>query len=108
MVYETGYSKDGLQVKGFFFSILVYGLFACIGETIEDHFKLQKMYSLLSQGNNARKVNCVCVYSAYILKPVLSGRCLEINKVASVFVKYSRRIKAFNFDNFNNSHNSFL
>ena len=27
-------------------------------------------------GNNARKVNCSCVYSAYILKPVLSGRNL--------------------------------
>jgi len=39
---------------------------------------------------NARKVNCVCVYSAYILKPVL------------------RRLKALNFDNFDNSHNSFL
>ena len=28
------------------------------------------------QGTNARKVNCGCVYSAYILKPVLSGRNL--------------------------------
>ena len=27
---------------------------------------------------------------------------------ASVFVQYPRRIKAFNFDNFENSHNSFL
>ena len=27
----------------------------------------------LNQGYNARKVNCSCVYSAYILKPVLSG-----------------------------------
>ena len=26
--------------------------------------------------DNARKVNCSCVYSAYILKPVLSGRNL--------------------------------
>ena len=25
------------------------------------------------QGYNERKVNCSCVYSAYILKPVLSG-----------------------------------
>ena len=30
----------------------------------------------LFQGCNARKVNCGCVYSAYILKPVLSGRNL--------------------------------
>ena len=30
----------------------------------------------LSQGCNARKVNCGCVYSAYTLKPVLSGRNL--------------------------------
>ena len=28
------------------------------------------------QGSTARKVNCGCVYSAYILKPVLSGRNL--------------------------------
>ena len=28
------------------------------------------------QGYNARKVNCSCVYSAYILKPVHSGRNL--------------------------------
>ena len=28
------------------------------------------------QGCNVRKVNCGCVYSAYILKPVLSGRNL--------------------------------
>ena len=30
------------------------------------------------QGNNVRKVNCCCVFSAYILKPVLSGRCLYL------------------------------
>jgi len=46
---------------------------------------------------NARKVNCSCVYSAYILKPVFSGRNL-----------YPRRLKALNFDNFDNSHNNFL
>ena len=28
------------------------------------------------QGTNARKVNCSCVYTAHILKPVLSGRNL--------------------------------
>ena len=27
-----------------------------------------------ARGYNARKVDCSCVYSAYILKPVLSGR----------------------------------
>ena len=31
---------------------------------------------IVLQGYNARKVNCGCVYSAYILKPVLSGRNL--------------------------------
>jgi len=30
----------------------------------------------LTQGSNARKVNWSCVYSAYILKPVLYGRNL--------------------------------
>ena len=29
-----------------------------------------------TQGKKARKINCCCVFSAYILKPVLSGRCL--------------------------------
>ena len=28
------------------------------------------------QGNKAREVNCCCVFSSYILKQVLSGRCL--------------------------------
>ena len=31
---------------------------------------------LIEPGNIARKVNCCCVYSAYILKPVLPGRNL--------------------------------
>ena len=42
-----------------------------------------------TQGNNARKVNCGCVYDvylAYILKPVLSGRNLLSRIDASVFV----------------------
>ena len=57
-------------------------------------FKLQKAFNFVSnkctaavcwrhknkayseQGCNVRKVNCGCVYSAYILKPVLSGRNL--------------------------------
>ena len=30
----------------------------------------------MCQGYNASKVNCSCVYSAYILKPLLSGRNL--------------------------------
>ena len=33
-----------------------------------------KHYSM--QRTKARKVNCCCVFSGYILKPVLSGRCL--------------------------------
>ena len=43
---------------------------------------------------NARKVNCSCVHSAYILKPVLFGRNLYTRIYASVFVLYSRRLKA--------------
>ena len=32
----------------------------------------------VNQGTNARKVNCGRVYSAYIVKPVLSGgRCKQ-------------------------------
>jgi len=55
------------------------------------------LYNYLSiQGYKARKVNCSCLYSAYILKLVLSGRNLWT------------RMKALNFDSFDNSHNSFL
>ena len=39
-----------------------------------------------NQECEARKVNCSCVYSAYILKPVLSGRNLKKRIDASVFV----------------------
>ena len=39
-----------------------------------------------NQECEARKVNCSCVYSAYILKPVLSGRNLKTRIDASVFV----------------------
>ena len=60
-----------------------------------------------NQGYNARKVNYSCVYSAYTLKPVLSGRNLLTRIDPSVFVLCPRRIKAF-FENFDNSHNSFL
>ena len=45
-------------------------------------------------------VNCGCVYSAYILKPVLSGRKTRID--ALLLVKYPRWIRAFNFDDFDN------
>ena len=38
--------------------------------------KAHKIYCGLAQGYNVRKVNCSCVYSAYTLKPVLSGRKL--------------------------------
>jgi len=62
----------------------------------------------MNQGTNARKVNSGRVYSGYILKPVLSGRTLLTRKDASVFVYYPRRLKAFYFDIFENSHNSFL
>ena len=32
-----------------------------------------QLLNKIEQGTNARKVNCGRVYSAYILKPVLSG-----------------------------------
>ena len=43
-------------------------------------------YENYHQGYNARKVNCSCVYSAYILKPVLSGPNLYTKIDESVFV----------------------
>ena len=42
---------------------------------ISEQCKIQD-YETKEQGCNARKVNCSCVYSAYTLKPVLSGRNL--------------------------------
>ena len=62
----------------------------------------------LDQKTDARKVNCGRVYPAYILKPILSGRTLLTRIDASVLVYYPRRLKAFNFDKFENLHNSFL
>ena len=40
------------------------------------NFFFECLKGLTTHGYNARKVNCSCVYSAYILKPVLSGRNL--------------------------------
>ena len=62
---------------------------------------MEKIYKLINihthmQGGNAWKVNSSCVYAA----------CIRID--ASVFVRYPRRLKALNFDNFDNSHKSFL
>jgi len=53
-----------------------------------------------TQGYNSRKVNCSCVYSAYILKPVCKQEYMH-----QCFVSYPWRIKVINFDN---SHNNFL
>ena len=47
---------------------------------------IRKIETIKTQGYDARKVNCSCVYSAYILKPVLSGRNLKTRIDASVFV----------------------
>jgi len=40
------------------------------------------------QGTNARKVNCSCVYSAYILKPVLSGQnsCYRVKALTWIYM----------------------
>ena len=59
------------------------------------------------QGTNARKVNCDRVYFAYILKPVLSGGICKQERCISVRL-VSEEVNAFNFDNFENSHISFL
>ena len=61
-----------------------------------------------NQGCNARKVNCGRVYSAYILKPVLF--MVEfVNKNICISVRLvSEEVKSIKFDNFDNSHNSFL
>ena len=40
------------------------------------HKTVEQVNGCMIQGYNARKVNCSCVYSACILKPVLSGRNL--------------------------------
>ena len=59
----------------------------------------------ITQGCNARKVNCGRVYSVYILKPlaefVNKNKCISVRLV-------SEEVKSIKFDNFDNSHNSFL
>ena len=45
-------------------------------QTPKQRLLLYTNIDMLYQGTNARKVNCGRVYSAYILKPVLSGRNL--------------------------------
>ena len=42
----------------------------------DEIFSSIKNIATIDQVYNARKVNCSCVYSAYNLKPVLSGRKL--------------------------------
>ena len=59
------------------------------------------------QGYNARKVSCSCVFSAFILKLVLFGGFLNKNRCISVSLVSEEVKKALNFDNFDNSHNSF-
>ena len=56
-----------------------------------------------TQGYNARKFNFSCVYSAYILKPefVNKNRCISVRLV-------SEEVKSIKFNNYNNSHISFL
>ena len=53
------------------------------------------------QGYNARKVNWSPLYSAYILKFVSKNQCNSVRLV-------SKEVKSITFDNFDNSHNSFL
>ena len=56
------------------------------------------------QGTNARKVNCNCVYSAYIwnwAEFVIKNRCISVRLI-------SEEVKIINFDDFENSHKSFL
>ena len=49
----------------------------CTNKTKNSKYEKSTLYLMgENQGNKARKINCCCVYSAYILKPVLSGRNL--------------------------------
>ena len=61
---------------------------------------------------NAGKINCGRVYSAYCVHIETSSLWAEFvnkNRCISVrLVSEPRRRKAYNFDNFENSHNSFL
>ena len=51
-----------------------------------------QLVKILEQGCNAWKVNCGCVYSAYILKAVHSGRNLQTKIVASVQSNNARKV----------------
>ena len=62
----------------------------------------------LWQGCNARKVNCGCVYSVHIETSSLWAEFVNNNRcICSVHLN-PRRLKALNFDNFDNSRDSFL
>ena len=73
MIFQTLHLySDGLLLllsilKKKYLDFILISLGAC--------FLLNKKEAL-SQGYNVRKVICSCVYSAYTLKPVLSGRNL--------------------------------
>ena len=55
------------------------------------------------QGYNARKVNCVHIETSSLWAEFVNkNRCITVRLV------YTRRLKALNFDNFYNSHYSFL
>ena len=62
------------------------------------------------QGTNVRKVNCGCVYSAYNVHIETSSLWAEfVNKNRCISVRLvSEEDKNLIFDNFENSHNSFL
>ena len=64
------YKGSGLENKKM---VSLKGLYSVGCVTSTDQISLQ---SGSTQGCNVRKVNCSFVYSAYILKPVLSGRNL--------------------------------
>ena len=79
-----------------------YGLFTKIKNPmifIENIYILKNIQNIfiacLTQGYNARKVNCSCVYSAYILKPVLSE---FVNKNTCISARLvSEEVKSIQF-----------
>ena len=81
IIWEINVFPSPIQDKWFVGQILKHRLIILVLFSIYTYF-----IHTYKQGNKARKVNCCCVFSAYILKPVLSGLCLLIRIDESVFL----------------------
>ena len=87
---------------------LDFGIAVTLSSTVQIRSRNYSVKIVFSKVIMQGKLIAVAYTQRTYWKPVLSGQTLEARMGASVFVQYPRMLKAFNFDNFENSHNSFL